>query len=53
MALKAERGEHVTAIGNVPHDALVRVEARVKEILARREVAVRQARLAARRLKRS
>jgi hypothetical protein len=53
MALKAERAERVPTVGHVPHDALVRVETRVKEILARREVALRQARLAAQRLKRT
>jgi hypothetical protein len=37
--------------GQVPHDSLVRVDRRVKEILARREVALQQARRAAERLK--
>ena len=36
--------------GQVPHDSLVRVDRRVKEILARREVALQQARRAAERL---
>lgn len=35
--------------GQVPHDSLVRVDRRVKEILARREVALQQARRAAER----
>ena len=33
--------------GQVPHDSLVRVDRRVKEILARQEVALQQARRAA------
>ena len=36
--------------GQVPHDSLVRVDRRVKEMLARREVALQQARRAAERL---
>ena len=36
--------------GQVPHDSLVRVDRRVKEILARQEVALQQARRAAERL---
>ena len=36
--------------GQVPHDALVRVDRRVQEILARQAVALRQARRAAERL---
>jgi len=36
--------------GQVPHDSLVRVDRRVKEILARREVALQQARRSAERL---
>jgi hypothetical protein len=39
--------------GQVPHDSLVRVDRRVKEILARREVALQQARRAAKRLSRA
>jgi hypothetical protein len=38
-------------VGHVPHDALVRVDRRVKEILARREPALDRARQAAERLK--
>lgn len=38
--------------GHVPHDAGVRIDKRVKEILARREVALQRARRAAERLKR-
>jgi len=37
--------------GQVPHESLVRVDRRVKEILARREVALQQARRAAKRLR--
>ena len=37
--------------GQVPHDSLVRVDRRVKEIVARREVALQQARRAAERLR--
>jgi hypothetical protein len=39
-------------VGYLPHDALVRVDKRVKEILARREAALQRARRAAERLKR-
>jgi len=49
MALK--RGRTKT-VGHLPHDAGVRVDKRVKEILARREAALRHARRAAERLKR-
>ena len=46
------RGTRVRSqTGQVPHDALVRVDRRVKEILARREVALQQARRAAERLR--
>jgi hypothetical protein len=48
MALKPRR---TRTVGHLPHDALVRVDKRVKEILARREAALR-ARHAAERLKR-
>jgi hypothetical protein len=51
MALKQKRTEHAGTEGQVSHDALGRVDKRVKEILARREAALRQARRAARRLK--
>jgi hypothetical protein len=37
--------------GQVPHDSLVRVDRRVKEILARRDLALQQARRAAKRLR--
>ena len=49
MALK--RGRTKT-VGHLPHDAVVRVDKRVKEILARREAALQHARRAAERLKR-
>jgi hypothetical protein len=52
MALKAARPGRDKILAHVSHDALVRVDERVKDILARREAALRQARLAARRLKR-
>ena len=39
-------------VGQLPHDAVVRVDKRVKEILVRREAALRHARRAAERLKR-
>jgi hypothetical protein len=52
MAPSRRRTEHdKTMPGQAPHEALVRVDARVKDILARRQTAVRQAQLAARRLK--
>ena len=49
MALKQGRTK---TVGHLPHDAVVRVDKRVKEILARREAALQQARCAAERLKR-
>ena len=49
MARKPERRK---TVGHVPHDALVRVDKRVKEILARREAVMQRARRAAERLKR-
>ena len=52
MALKAAHSEHPRTVGHVSHEALVRVDERVKDILSRREAALRQARLAAQRLKR-
>jgi hypothetical protein len=39
-----------TMAGQVPHDSLKRVDKRVKEIFARREAALKEARLAAKRL---
>ena len=51
MALKPRRTERVRTVGHISHDARVRVDKRVKEILARREAAVERARRAARRLK--
>jgi hypothetical protein len=52
MAVKATQDERPRTVGYVSREATVAVEQRVKEILARREVALRQARLAARRLDR-
>ena len=49
MALKQGRTK---TVGQLPHDAVVRVDKRAKEILARREAALRHARRAAERLKR-
>lgn len=46
-----KRGRTKT-VGHLPHDAVVRVDKRVKEILARREAALQHARRAAERLKR-
>lgn len=53
MALKRERPNRPRTVGHAPHDSLVRVDRRVKEILARREAALQQARRAAERLKRA
>ena len=50
MALKQAEPDPRT-VGQVPHDSLVRVDRRVKEILARREAAIQLARRAAQRLK--
>ena len=49
MALKHGRTK---TLGHLPHDAVVRVDKRVKEILARQEAALRHARRAAERVKR-
>jgi hypothetical protein len=51
MALKPVEPDHRRTTGDVPHDALTRVDRRVKQILARRAVALQQARRAAERLK--
>jgi hypothetical protein len=48
MALKAVRTMRPGTVGHVSHDALVRIDVRVAQILARRDAAARQARLAAR-----
>ena len=53
MALQRERPNRPRTVGHVPHDSLFRVDRRVKEILARREAALQQARRAAERLKRA
>ena len=41
MALKQVEAERKRTTGEVPHDALKRVERRVQEILARRDAALR------------
>jgi hypothetical protein len=53
MALKHVEPSRLRTEGAVPHDALVRVDRRVKQILARREAALQQARRAAERFKRA
>jgi hypothetical protein len=51
MALTHVEPKRARTVGEVPHDALERVDRRVKQIFARREAAVQQARRAAERLK--
>jgi hypothetical protein len=51
MPRKPPRTQRGHTVGYVSHDARVRIDQRVKEILARREAAVERARRAARRLK--
>ncbi len=51
MALKEVQPNRPRTVGNVTHDSIVRVDRRAKEILARREGALRQARRARERLK--
>ena len=51
MALKPPRTQRARTVGHISHDARVRVDQRVKEILARRDAEVERARRAARRLK--
>ncbi len=53
MALKRERPDRPRTVGHSSRDSLMRVDRRVKEILARREAALQQARRAAERLKRA
>jgi hypothetical protein len=53
MALKNASPDHRTTVGYASRAATVAVDARVKDILARREAALRQARLAAQQLKRT
>jgi hypothetical protein len=50
MAHKQAEPDHTRTVGEVPHDALKRVDRRVKQILARQD-AVLQARRAAERLR--
>lgn len=45
MAPERDLHDRQQTVGSVPHDALVRVDRRVHEILARREAALRQPRL--------
>jgi hypothetical protein len=52
MALQERRRKRARTTGHVSREAQVRVDARVAQILARRDTALRQARLAARRLRR-
>jgi hypothetical protein len=44
MALKQADAERPRTSGEVPHDALKRIERRVQDILARREAALRSRR---------
>jgi hypothetical protein len=53
MALKNMSPRRPRTVGHVSRKATVAVDERVKEILARREVALRQARLAAKHLTRA
>ena len=53
MALKNASADRPTTVGYVSRQATVAVDERVKDILARREIALRQARLAAQQLKRT
>jgi hypothetical protein len=48
MALKPPRTQRARTVGHISHDASVRVDQRVKEILARREAAVERERAAPR-----
>jgi hypothetical protein len=50
MALKPEATRRTRTVGYIRHDAQERVDQRVKQILDRRETAVKRARRAARRL---
>ena len=51
MATKPPRTQRARTVGHISRDARVRVDQRVKEILARRQAAVERARRAAARLK--
>ncbi len=50
MALKPPRTQRKRTVGHISHDARVRVDQRVKEILARRDNEVERARRPAARL---
>jgi hypothetical protein len=51
--LEPEPRRRARPVGHIPHEARVRVDRRVKQILDRRATAVKRARDAARRLNRS
>ena len=48
MALKPAAPDRGRTVGEVPHDALMRVDQRVKQIMARREATLRARRAAER-----
>jgi hypothetical protein len=50
MAREREPVRRTRTVGHIPHDARLRVDRRVKQILDRRDTAVKRARDAARRL---
>jgi hypothetical protein len=52
MALKNTSAERPRTVGHVSRKATVAVDARIQDILARREAALRQARRAAQHLRR-
>lgn len=52
MALKNAGAKRPATVGHVSREATVAVDRRIKEILARREVALRRARRAAQHLRR-
>jgi hypothetical protein len=52
LALRNASAERPATVGYVSREATVAVDGRIKEILARREVALRRARRAAQHLKR-
>jgi hypothetical protein len=52
MAFRNAAPDHPKTVGNATREATVAVDARIKDILARREAALQQARRAAQRLKR-
>jgi hypothetical protein len=52
MAVKAATTKRPAVVDHISHAAQTRIDGRVKQILTRREAAVRHARLAARRIER-